>query len=448
MQIDTGEHSILTSDTETRAGNYFVSNYPPYSFWTPDHVGDAYAALERPPASGTPLGVYLHIPFCRKRCTFCYFKVYTDKDSSEIQSYLDAAVQELRLYAQKPFIGGRKPKFIYFGGGTPSYISTRQLTRLAASMKELLPWDEAEEVTFEAEPGTLTEGKLEVIKEVGVTRLSLGIENFDDHILQINGRAHGSKEIDRAYQLAQSIGFPQINIDLIAGMLDETEANWRECVRKTIELSPDSVTVYQMEIPHNTVIFKEMKALGQSVAPVAGWTTKRAWVNYAFEEFEKAGYSISSAYTAVKDPSKSRFLYRDLLWTGADLIGLGVASFSHVGGSHFQNQHEFTPYIDKLQEGKLPIYRALTPTKEERMIRELILQMKRGHVDSSYFRGKFGIDIQERFAGPFGKLRHEGFLAVDGNHGGDVRLNREGLLQVDTLLYEFFLPEHRNARYT
>src|SRR5204862_3784617 len=88
----------LQDDHETRAGNYFVSNYPPYSFWTPDHVGDAYAALERAPAPGTPLGVYLHIPFCRKRCTFCYFKVYTDKDSSEIQSYLDTAVQELRLY--------------------------------------------------------------------------------------------------------------------------------------------------------------------------------------------------------------------------------------------------------------------------------------------------------------------------------------------------------------
>src|SRR5437660_5855367 len=248
-------------EEETTVGNYFISNYPPYSFWTRDHVSEAHAALERPPVPATALGIYLHIPFCRKRCHFCYFKVYTDKDASQIGRYLDATIQELRLYSQKPFIGGRKPKFIYFGGGTPSYISTRQLSRLSASMKELLPWDAAEEVTFEAEPGTLTEGKLEVIKEVGVTRLSLGIENFDDHILQINGRAHGSKEIDRAYELVQSIGFPQVNIDLIAGMLDETESNWRECVRKTIGLSPDSVTIYQMEIPHNTVIFKEMKAL-------------------------------------------------------------------------------------------------------------------------------------------------------------------------------------------
>src|SRR6266849_6626009 len=146
-----------------------------------------------------------------------------------------------------------------------------------------------------------------------------------------------------------------------------------------------------MEIPHNTVIFKEMKALGQSVAPVAGWNQERAWVDYAFRELEQAGYSISSAYTAVKDPAKSRFLYRDLLWTGADLVGLGVASFSHVGGSHFQNEHEFQPYIDKLQEGKLPIYRALTPTLEERMIREFILQMKLGQVNTAYFQEKFAI---------------------------------------------------------
>jgi len=439
MSIDTVQES------ETRAGNYFVSNYPPYSCWRPDYVGEAYAALERPPAPGTPLGVYLHIPFCRKRCHFCYFKVYTDKDSSEIETYLDAAVEELRLYSAKPFIGGRKAKFIYFGGGTPSFISTKQLSRLVDGMKKALPWDEAEEVTFECEPGTLTEGKLEVLKLIGVTRLSLGIENFDDEILESNGRAHGAKEIDRAYEFIQSIGFPQVNVDLIAGMMGETEANWRECVRKTIALSPDSVTVYQMEIPYNTTIFHNMKVMGEGVAPVADWTTKRAWQDYAFKEFEKAGYTITSAYTAVKDPDKSRFLYRNLLWTGADMIGVGVASFSHVGGSHFQNEHEFGPYIQKIQEGTLPIYRALTPTDEERMIRELILQMKLGRVDSPYFRDKFGVDIQQRFADPFGKLRERGFLTMDGEA---VELKREGLLQVDRLLYDFFLPEHRNARTT
>ena len=101
-------------EDETKAGNYFVSNYPPYSFWSEQNRADALAALERSPAPNTPLGVYVHIPFCRKRCHFCYFKVYTDKNSSEVESYLDAAVEELRLYSSKPFIGGRKPTFIYF----------------------------------------------------------------------------------------------------------------------------------------------------------------------------------------------------------------------------------------------------------------------------------------------------------------------------------------------
>src|ERR1043166_4051676 len=104
-------------EEETRVGNYFVSNYPPYSFWTQDHVSEAHAALDRPPNPGTVLGIYLHIPFCRKRCHFCYFKVYTEKDAGEVERYLDAAIQELTLYSRKPFIAGRKPKFIYFGGG-------------------------------------------------------------------------------------------------------------------------------------------------------------------------------------------------------------------------------------------------------------------------------------------------------------------------------------------
>lgn len=431
-------------DEETTVGSYFVSNYPPYSFWSPQRAGEARAALERPPVAGTPLGVYLHIPFCRKRCHFCYFKVYTDKDSSEIEGYLDAAIDELALYAARPFIGGRRPQFVYFGGGTPSYISSSQLTRLVSRMKALLPWDEAGEVTFECEPGTVTEGKLSVIKELGVTRLSLGIENFDDAILQANGRAHSSKEIPRSYEFARSLGFEHINIDLIAGMVGETEANWKECVRRTVEMAPDAVTIYQMEVPYNTTLFKEMKVMGQSVAPVADWKTKREWVRYGFAELEKAGYSTSSAYTAVKDPVRARFLYRDLLWRGADMIGLGVASFSHAGGTHFQNEHEFEAYVARVRQGDLPIYRALTPTGEERLIRELILQMKTGYIYTPYFERKFGVDVKQRFEGPLKGLTDRGYLTSGAD---DLRLNREGLLQVDRLLPEFFLPQHRNARY-
>jgi oxygen-independent coproporphyrinogen-3 oxidase len=133
-----------------------------------------------------------------------------------------------------------------------------------------------------------------------------------------------------------------------------------------------------------------------------------------------------------------------MLWAGADMLGLGVASFSHVQGTHFQNEHEFDPYCEKLRQGQLPIYRALTPTQEERMIRELVLQMKLGRVYKNYFRDKFGVELEQRFAAPLKELRDQGYLAIDQN---SLRLNRDGLMQVDKLLHEFFLPQHRNARY-
>ena len=431
-------------DKDTTVGNYFVSNYPPFSFWKPEQITEVTAALNRAPAPGTPLGLYLHIPFCRKRCHFCYFRVYTDKDSTAIKAYLDLAIRELELYARHPFVGGRKPQFVYFGGGTPSYLSESQLQSLTERMKAILPWDAAEEVTFECEPGTLSDHKLKVIRELGVTRLSLGVENFSDHILDINGRAHRSREIQRAYHFARELNFPQINIDLIAGMVEETEDNWRDCIRQTIQLSPDSVTIYQMEIPYNTKIYQEMKAQGRLVAPVADWETKRRWVSYAFGELEKAGYTVTSGYAVVKDPARTRFVYRDSLWQGADLIGLGVASFSHIGGTHFQNQHDFEPYLAMLREGKLPIYRALTPTTEERLIREIVLQFKLGRISRSYFQRKFGVDIMTRFAEPIARLQSWGALLIDGDW---LRLTRAGLLEVDRLVHEFFLPEHRTARY-
>src|SRR6266516_168453 len=222
---------------QTEVGSYFVANYPPFSVWTADAVAsDARPALASAPAPGVPLGLYLHIPFCRKRCHFCYFRVYTDKNAQEIEDYLEVLVRELELYARLPAIAGRPLNFVYFGGGTPSFLSTRQLEGLVSRLTAITSWDDAEEITFECEPGTLTEAKLSAIRRMGVTRLSLGVENFDDRILEINGRAHRSPEIGQAYRAARAHDFPQINIDLIAGMLGETEENWRVCVEKTLAL--------------------------------------------------------------------------------------------------------------------------------------------------------------------------------------------------------------------
>ena len=432
---------------QTEVGSYFVANYPPFSVWTPEAVAsEARPALDSPPAASVPLGVYLHIPFCRKRCHFCYFRVYTDRNAKEVESYLDLLAREWELYAPQQAIAGRTIDFVYFGGGTPSFLSTPQLTRLVHRLTAVTPWTGAEEITFECEPGTLTQPKLAAIRRMGVTRLSLGVENFDDRILELNGRAHRSPEIRRSYAQARSLGFPQINIDLIAGMLGETDENWRVCIDRTLELDPDSITIYQMELPYNTTISGDiLKGTGQ-FADVANWATKRRWVDEAFSALERAGYHIGSAYTAVKNPASTTFVYRDRLWQGADLVGLGVASFGHVNGVHMQNLDTWEKYSAAIERDEIPLSRAYRPTVEERMIREFVLQLKRGTLAPDYFTRKYGVNVLDRFAEGLGDLQSAGYLARADRDA--VALTRDGLLRVDVLLPRFFLPQHTGIRYT
>lgn len=439
MELET-----LPEKKQTEVGSYFVANYPPFSVWTPEQRPEIERALNAAPKPQTPLGLYLHIPFCRKRCKFCYFRVYTDKNADEIEGYLDALSREIALYSKRGGFGGRQFEFVYFGGGTPSYLSNAQLERLIDRINENWTWEAAREVTFECEPGTLKESKLQTIKKIGVTRLSLGVEHFDDEILSINGRAHKSPEIARAYQWARDVGFPQINIDLIAGMLGETDDKWKYAVEKSIDLDPDSVTIYQMEVPYNTGIAKEAKAAG-GVSPVASWATKRAWVDYAFGQFEAAGYVVSSGYTMVKPERHAGFVYRDSLWRGADLVGTGVASFGHFQGVHYQNLDTWEQYIGRLDAGELPINRAFKVSPRQLLIREMILLLKKGSLDASYFRNKFGAEITSEFREGFDSLVEEGYATVAGD---SITLTRQGLLRVDSLLPRFFEPEFQNIRYT
>jgi len=432
-------------EKKTEVGSYFISNYPPYSQWNRDQLPAVREALDSPPHGDAPLGLYLHIPFCRKRCKFCYFKVFTDVNAATVQRYVDALCTEISLVSKLAVMGDRPFRFVYFGGGTPSFLSPKQLTTLADRLHEHVTWDGAEEVTFECEPGTLSETKVKTLREkLGVTRLSLGIENFDDKILEENGRAHLSKQVYNAWEWIEAAQFPSVNIDLISGMVGETWDNWKENITKTIELSPSSVTIYQMELPFNTVYSKDI--LGNQVeTQVADWPTKRAWVDYAFTELEAAGYSVSSAYTMVKDPTKVNFSYRDNLWHGSDLLATGIASFGHASGVHYQNVAEMDRYQETLEAGELPLGRGLAVTEDQLLIRQLILLLKRGYLSFKDLDAKFNTDVGSRWEATWDDYVQQGLMerSDDG-----VRLTRDGLLRVDSLLPAFFEPQHRGVRYT
>lgn len=419
----------------TEPGSYFVANYPPFDRWTEAAVPEVLEAFDGAPTDAS-LGLYLHIPFCRKRCKFCYFRVYTDVSAADVERYSQALAAEAQLAAAKPAIAGRPLKYVYFGGGTPSFLSVRQLERLVAGLHQSFGWDAAEEVTFECEPGTLSEPKVQALKQLGVTRLSLGVENFDDAILEANGRAHLSAEIERSWEWIRRAGFPSTNIDLIAGMVGETTESWQRSVDSALALEPDSLTIYQMELPFNTVFVKSSRDEGEPT-PVADWPLKRAWVDWAFNRFVAAGYAVSSGYTLVRDPDQVHFRYRDMLWEGSDLVALGVASFGHLSGRHYQNKPRWDDYLGAVEAGQLPIYRGLAPSAQELLTRELVLGLKKGVVDTERLAAKFGVNPLAEWASVWQELVSEGYLEPLQDHS-QPRLTRRGLLQVDALLPRFF----------
>jgi oxygen-independent coproporphyrinogen-3 oxidase len=202
-----------------------------------------------------------------------------------------------------------------------------------------------------------------------------------------------------------------------------------------------------MELPFNTTISSDvLKGTGRFQEHVASWSTKRRWVDEAFQALEAAGYTVGSAYTAVRNPDRTKFIYRDRLWQGADLAGLGVASFGHINGVHMQNFDTWEKYSAKIRDGALPLSRAYRPDRDERLIRELVLQLKLGRIRPPYFATKYGVDILRQFAQPLASLAENGYLAEATKD--TVALTRAGLLRVDALLPRFFQAQHAGIRYT
>lgn len=206
-----------------------------------------------------------------------------------------------------------------------------------------------------------------------------------------------------------------------------------------------------MELPFNTVYSKDILQTHKET-PVADWQTKRDWVRYAFDQFQQAGYKVSSAYTVIKDPNKVSFSYRDNLWRGSDLLATGIASFGHVSGVHYQNVPEWPQYIGALlDENRLPLGRAYVPTKQQSLIREMILQLKRGYLDVAYFESKFQTNIAHAWQAEWDEYVRDGFVVLKENEQGEctrIELTVDGLLRADGLLPAFFEPQFRGVRYT
>jgi oxygen-independent coproporphyrinogen III oxidase len=429
--------------TRTTVGNYFISNYPPFSSWTPQEIPKFVHALSTTPKPA-PLGLYVHLPFCNQRCHYCYFRVYPRRNDEDVNLYVASVLKELSIYKRYPAIENRALNSVYFGGGSPSFLSLKQIGELLGGLQEQISWETVEECTFECDPGTVTPEKFQLLKRLGVTRLSLGFQSLNDEVLRRSGRETRVGDCLRAFHQAREAGFDEINIDLLAGLPGETSATWKRTIDQVLELIPDCITIYQLELTHNSALYASIKA-GREVA-LPTWTDKCNWTDIAFKMCEGSGYAIGSGYMAIRNPQRWRFVYTvENFWHGADLLALGETSFGHIQGVHYQNTDTFDRYTEMLGANHLPLRRAFKLTPEHKLRRELILLLKTGALDPAYFRKKFGVELLDHFEPQFEQLLKGNCVEIEGDQ---IRLTREALLRVDQLLPMFYLPEHIGIRYT
>ncbi len=347
----------LLDRPEPEVGNYFVSTYPPFSCWTEGAVEAYRRRLAQPPAEGdVPLGLYVHVPFCVERCQYCYYLSHDDR-SGEIDLYLEALADEWARYAGAPVVADRPLGFVYFGGGTPSILSIARLKSLARALQRSGSWADAREVTFECAPKSVTADKTRALRDLGVTRLSLGVQQLDDTVLAANGRVHLTADVEGAYEHIRLGGFDIVNLDLMVGLVGETEESFFTSLERVIGLRPESVTIYQLEIPLNTPLSKSMRA-SVLAQPPASWDVKHARLAAAMARLEAAGYTIRSAYSAVLDPARHPFVYQDAQYHGADLVGIGASAFSHLSGVNQQNLASLAAYLDASARDQPPFWLA------------------------------------------------------------------------------------------
>ncbi len=432
---------------EPTFGNYFVAAYPPFSCWTEAAVEDYRDRLAEPAAEGGPFGLYVHVPFCVKRCDYCYYLAYDDR-AAEVERYLGAVEGEAALYSRAAYLSGRRPDFVYFGGGTPSLLTAARIRQLVGGLQRVFPWTEVREATFECAPRTASEDRLEALRELGITRVSLGIQQLDDEVLRRSGRVHLVADVERAWEVIRRLEFPVVNVDLIVGLPGETEASWRRSLDWAVERAPEMVTLYQLEIPENTPLYRLLRADGTAEAAPdrpAPWERKHERLADGFDRLEAEGYTVVSGYAAIRDPERHRFVYQEDQYRGADLLGLGAGSFSYLGGVHQQNRATLDGYLEEVSAERLPLERAYALSAEERMVRELVLQLKLGRVDVRALAAKFGSDPLAPIADTLDRFREAGWLEVTPDA---LTLTREGRVRVDRLLPALYLPRHRVERYS
>jgi oxygen-independent coproporphyrinogen-3 oxidase len=293
-------------------------------------------------ASDTIRHLYVHIPFCARICPYCAF-YKTRANHSETERFCEALLREVRQPAQDRHL---LPSTIFVGGGTPTALTTAQLELLLNGFHEHLDLSSMSEWTMEANPGSVSADKAELLLKRGINRLSLGVQSWDDELLKLLGREHDSKQAEESFRLLRAAGFSNINVDLMFGLPGQTLGQWRASLEKTIALQPEHVSAYCLTYEEDTEFFlrhargefrqssdadAEFFEMTMSILQAAGYE------HYEISNYARPGFSST---------------HNRAYWSGQDYLGIGPSAFSTVGMQRWQNVADYREYAERLFDGR------------------------------------------------------------------------------------------------
>ncbi|MCG0277567.1 MAG: radical SAM family heme chaperone HemW [Thermanaeromonas sp.] len=350
--------------------------------------------------------LYIHLPFCLKKCNYCDFISYAGIPRGQVRRYLAALFKEMELVAAR--FQPRKISTLYLGGGTPSYLSGEELLDIIERVRNIFGIEEEAEITLEANPGTLTPKKLELLRLAGVNRLSLGAQSFDDALLKAMGRVHQAKDIYQAFYWAREAGFSNINLDLIYGLPGQTFSQWEDTLNQAIKLYPEHVSTYALELSIDTP-WGRRQMLGDLLLPAEEEVL--SMYGLACQKLKEAGFE----HYEISNFARLGFKCRHNLsyWENQDYLGLGAAAASHWRGKRWQNEIAIENYCRSLEEGKLPVAEEEELDRRQKMGETLFLGLRlRKGISLKEFKDRFGEELMSVYGPEIERLVSSGLVEI------------------------------------
>ena len=373
------------------------------------------------------LGVYIHIPFCKKKCYYCDFISFENK-CDEIPQYIESLKEEIRKFDFSSY----NVTSIYIGGGTPSYIDSKYIKYILDELKTRVKFDDIE-ITIEVNPGTVTEEKLKEYKEAGINRISIGLQSTNNNLLKEIGRIHTYEEFLEAYQLVNKIGFNNINVDLMLALPGQTIQDLKESLDKIINLNPNHISIYSLIVEEGTKISKLLEE-GKISLPEEEQERRMYW--YVKDILELKGYNHYEVSNFSKKGKESR--HNMNCWNQEEYIGFGVAAHSYINNVRFSNTDIIQEYIKNIKENNTEnnITIEEEQTLEDKKKEFMMLGFRKIEgVDISKFKEKFVDNPLFLYREKLNKLAEEGLIEVDLNN---IRLTNKGL-DLANLVFEEFI---------